>query len=75
MTMPDAKDLSLEEWQAVIAALHEKIETDKYPFSDRIRILRHALAKRDLKSAPKPQPAPPPLPSGPMVSSRRKVRR
>jgi hypothetical protein len=75
MAMPDADELSLEEWQAVIAAVREKIATDQYPFSDRIRVLRRALAKLDPKSVPKPRPPPPPLPSGPMVGSRRKARR
>jgi hypothetical protein len=73
--VPNANDLSLEEWQAVIAALRKTIDTDKFPFSDRIRVLRRALAKLDPKSAPKPRPAPPPLPGGPMVGSRRKARR
>jgi hypothetical protein len=73
--MPDANDLSLEEWQAVIAALREKVATYKYPFSDRIRVLRRALAKLNPKSAPTHRPAPPPLASGPMVGSRRKARR
>jgi hypothetical protein len=72
--MPDADELSLEEWQAIIAAVREKIATDKFPFSDRIRVLRRALAKLDPKSVPKRRPAPP-LPSGPMVGSRRKARR
>jgi hypothetical protein len=89
--MPDANDLSQEKWQAVIAALRDKINTDKFPFSDRIRVLSLILAKLDPQSAPKPRKLPPPpLPSGPtltsgqrasratldgMVGSRRKLRR
>jgi hypothetical protein len=37
--MPDANDLGLEEWQVVIAAPRGKIEADKFPFSNRIRVL------------------------------------
>jgi hypothetical protein len=70
--MPDANDLSLEEWKAVVALLPQTIATDKFPFSDRMRVLRSALQKLDPASAPKPRKELPPLPTGPMVGSRRK---
>ena len=47
--MPDANDLSLD----------ETVTTDKFPYSDRIRVLRRALAKLDLQ---KPRGELPPRP-------------
>jgi hypothetical protein len=73
--MPDANDLDLEEWRAVVGLIRETISADRFPLSDRIRVLRRALAKLDPQSAPKPRKEPPPLPTGPMVGSRRKARR
>jgi hypothetical protein len=72
--MPDANDLSLEEWKAVVALIRDKITTDRFPYSERVSVLRSALAKLDPKPA-KPRQELPPLPSGPMVGSRRKARR
>jgi hypothetical protein len=72
--MPDANDLSLEEWKAVVALIRDTVTTDKFPYSDRSRMLRAALAKLDPKPA-KPRQELPPLPTGPMVGSRRKARR
>jgi hypothetical protein len=73
--VPDANDLSLEEWQAVIGLIRDKIDTDRFPFSERIRVLRSALMKLDPKLASKPRKEPrSPLPSGPMAGSRRKDR-
>jgi hypothetical protein len=43
--MPDANDLDLEEWQTVVGLIRENISTDKFPFSDRIRVLRSALSR------------------------------
>jgi hypothetical protein len=73
--MPDANDLSLEEWQAVIGLIRRTIAEDKFPLSPRLAPLKSALLKLDPKSAPKPRRELPPLPSGPMVGSRRKARR
>jgi hypothetical protein len=72
--MPDANDLSLEEWKAVVALIRDTVATDKFPYSERVRALRSALAKLDPKPV-KPRRELPPLPSGPMVGSRRKARR
>jgi hypothetical protein len=72
--MPDANDLSLEEWRAVVALIRDTVTSDKFPYSDRIRILRAALTKLDPKPM-KPRQELPPLPTGPMVGSRRKARR
>jgi hypothetical protein len=73
--MPDANDLSLEEWKAVVALIRDKITTDKFPFSERIRVLRSALEKLDPASVPKP-PKERPLPlTGPVVGRRQKRRR
>jgi hypothetical protein len=72
--MPDANDLSLEEWKAVVALIRDTIATDRFPYSERIRMLRAALAKLDPKPEKQRQELPP-LPSGPMVGSRRKARR
>jgi hypothetical protein len=73
--MPDANDLSLEEWKAVVTLIRDTVTTDKFPYSDGIRKLRAALLKLDPSSAPKPRMELPPLPTGPMVGSRRKARR
>jgi hypothetical protein len=73
--MPDADDLSLEEWKAVVALIRDKITTDKFPFSERIRVLRSALEKLRPASAPKPRKERPLLLTGPVVGSRRKARR
>jgi hypothetical protein len=72
--MPNANDLSLEEWKAVVALIRDTVTTDKFPFSERIRVLRRALTKLDLRP-PKPRIALPLLPTGPMVGSRQKGRR
>jgi hypothetical protein len=45
--MPDANVLSLEEWKAVVALIRDTVTTAKFPYSDRIRVLRAALAKLD----------------------------
>jgi hypothetical protein len=73
--MPDANDLNLEEWEAVIALLRTTLTNTKFPLSDTNRALRSALHKLDPTSAPKSRDEPPPLPTGPMVGSRRKPRR
>ena len=73
--MPDANDLSLEEWKAVVALIRDKITTDKFPFSERIRVLRSALEKLDPASAPKPHKERPLPLTGPVVGSRQKRRR
>jgi hypothetical protein len=56
-------DLDDEELAAVIAALREKLDRDRYPRAPRLEPFRAALAKLDPASAPR-APAPPrgPLP-------------
>jgi hypothetical protein len=51
-------DLSDEEAAALIRELHDIIESDRYPFSPRIRTLRAILAK--LRPEPVREPLPPP---------------
>jgi hypothetical protein len=51
-------DLSDEEAAALIRELHDIIESDRYPFSARIRTLRTILAK--LRPDPIREPLPPP---------------
>jgi hypothetical protein len=70
--LPDSNDLSLEEWKAVVALIRATVTTDKFPYSDRIRTLRRALAKLDLQPPRRELPS---LPSGPTVGSRRRARR
>ena len=72
--MPDANDLNLEEWRAVVALIRRMLDETKWPYSDESRTLRVALHKLDPASAPKPKAELPPFPSGPMVGSRRKAR-
>jgi hypothetical protein len=72
--MPDANDLSLEEWKAVVAPIRATVTTDKFPFSERIRVLRRALEKLDPASAPKPHKERPLPLTGPMVGRRQKAR-
>jgi hypothetical protein len=61
-------DLTDEEREAVIAALKEKIDRDRFPHSPRLAPFRAALAKLDPASAPKPFQPKPPLPEAPMRS-------
>jgi hypothetical protein len=70
--MPDANDLSLEEWKAVVALIRETVTTDRFPYSDHVRVLRAALLKLDPSSAPKPHKERPLPLTGPVVGSRRK---
>jgi hypothetical protein len=51
-------DLSDEETAALTQELHDIVESDRYPFSPRIRTLRGTLAK--LRPEPVRQPLPPP---------------
>jgi hypothetical protein len=51
-------ELSDEETAALIQELHDIVESDKYPFSPRIRTLRAILAK--LRPKPVREPLPPP---------------
>jgi hypothetical protein len=51
-------DLSDEEAAALIKELRDIIESDRYPFSDRIRTLKTILAK--LRPDPVREPLPPP---------------
>ena len=50
-------DLSDEEAAALIRELHDIIESDRYPFSPRIRTLRAILTK--LRPEPVREPLPP----------------
>lgn len=69
-------ELSDAELAAVIVALKEKLDRDRYPRAPRLEPFRAALAKLDASSAPKPIEPRPPLPTGPSVGNRRgKVRR
>ena len=47
--MPDANDLSLVEWQAVISLIKRTLDETRFPYSDENRTLRAALAKLDPK--------------------------
>jgi hypothetical protein len=51
-------DLTDEEAAALIRELHDIIESDRYPFSPRIRTLRATLNK--LRPEPAREPPPPP---------------
>jgi hypothetical protein len=51
-------DLSDDETAALIREFHDIIESDKFPFSPRIRTLRAILGK--LRPEPAPEPLPPP---------------
>jgi hypothetical protein len=55
-------DLDDEELAAVIAALKEAINRDRYHLAPRLEPFRRALAKLDPKSMPKPAPLHKPLP-------------
>jgi len=56
-------DLSDEAAAALTRELHHIVESDRYPFSPRIRTLKAILAKLD-PPAPRPEPPPPPLNAG-----------
>jgi hypothetical protein len=73
--IPNHMDLSLEEWEAVIALLRTTLANTKFPYAPTNRALRGALHKLDPTSAPKSRDEPPPLSTGPMVGGRRKPRR
>jgi hypothetical protein len=66
-------DFSDGEHAAVTALVRRTVAEDKFPFSPRLKPLKAALVKLDPASAPRPAPERVPLPSGPMVGSRRKV--
>jgi len=55
-------DLTDDETAALTQELHDIVESDRYPFSPRIRTLRAILAELD-PPAPRPEP-PPPLNAG-----------
>ena len=67
-------DLSDDEHAAVTALVRRTIDEDRFPLSPRLAPLKSALAKLDPRPA-KPRRELPPLPSGPMVGSRRNARR
>jgi hypothetical protein len=66
-------DLTDEETAALIKELHEIIESDRYPFSPRIRTLRAILAK--LRPEPVREPLPPPKVDAPprFIRGRRRL--
>jgi hypothetical protein len=68
-------DLTEEERHALADLARQKIREDRFPFSERLAPLKSALAKLDPGSVPKIRQELPPLPTGPMVGSRRKPRR
>jgi hypothetical protein len=68
-------DLTDEERSAVANLLRRTIREDKFPMSPRLAPLKSALAKLDPGSVPKTRQELPPLPTGPMVGSRRKAHR
>lgn len=56
-------DLTDDELAATIAALKEKLDSDRYPRAPRLEPFRAALAKLDPRSGAKPATPPrPPLP-------------
>jgi hypothetical protein len=67
-------DLSDTELTAVANLVRRTVHDDRFPFSPRLAPLKSALAKLDPKPA-KPRMELPPLPTDPMVGSRRKPRR
>jgi len=71
--MPELSDAELA---AVIAALKEKLDRDRYPRAPRREPFRSCTGKLDPKSVAKPLAPRQPLPTGPSVGNRRgKVRR
>jgi hypothetical protein len=68
-------DLTEEERHALADLARQKICEDRFPMSPRLAPLKSALAKLDPGSVPKSRQELPPLPTGPMVGSRRKARR
>jgi hypothetical protein len=65
-------DLTDDEAAALIRELHDIIESDKYPFSPRIRVLRAILAK--LKPEPAREPLPPKVYAPPRATLARRRR-
>jgi hypothetical protein len=59
MALPELDD---DELAAVITALKEKLDRDRYPRSPRLEPFRRALAKLDPASVPKPLVPRAPLP-------------
>jgi hypothetical protein len=66
-------DLTDEESAALTQELHDIIESDKYPFSPRIRTLRAILEK--LRPEPVREPLPPPKVYAPPSRGRYQRRR
>jgi hypothetical protein len=66
-------DLSDEETAALAQELHDIVESDRYPFSPRIRTLRAILEK--LRPEPAREPLPPPKVYAPPRSIRGRRRR
>jgi hypothetical protein len=61
-------DLTEDEIAAIVTALRETIDRDRYPLSPRMAPFKTALVKLDPASAPKARPAGPPLPEAPARS-------
>jgi hypothetical protein len=66
-------DPTREETAALTQELHDIVESDKFPFSPRIRILREILGK--LRPEPALQPLPPPRVYAPPRALARRRRR
>jgi hypothetical protein len=65
-------DLTDEEAAAIIRELHDTVESDRYPFSPRIRTLRGILNK--LRPEPAREPLPPPKVYAPRFNRGRRRR-
>jgi hypothetical protein len=65
-------DLTDDEHAAVVAALRNLINEDKFPLSPRLKPLKSALAKLD---PPKPKAPPPPIAGASEASIRRRKNR
>jgi hypothetical protein len=74
--MPGFDDLNDDELAAVVKALREMIDRDRYPLSPRLKPFKTALAKLDPASAPKTRVERPPLPEAPTrIRGGRRTRR
>jgi hypothetical protein len=63
-------DLSDDEAAALIKELHDTVDNDRYPFSERVGTLKAILAK--LRPEPVREPLPPPKVYAPPRATRRR---
>lgn len=66
--MAGFEDLTEDERAAIVKALRQTIDNDRYPLSPRLKPFKGALAKLDPASAPKPRGERRPLPEAPSRS-------